>query len=162
MRRRIANSSTAVAAAPLSAAGEARMKALIMASGMLGLALITVPVEANAVVCARAVPPRVRSSSGRRRFAARSSMVAESAADVLADIEWGVALECFAGCVNDRQVTKATHSRQVLSAWHSPRRSVRSRGLRCTARGGLPFTRHRDAGRCRDPHNSRRHDAKAR
>ena len=116
------------------------MKALILASGMFGLALITVPVEANAVVCARAVPPRVRSSSGRRRFAARSSMVAESAADVLADIEWGVALECFAGCVNDRQVTKATHSRQVLSAWHSPRRSVRSRGLRCTARGGLPVS----------------------
>ena len=31
------------------------MKALILASGMFGLALITIPVEANAVVCARGV-----------------------------------------------------------------------------------------------------------
>lgn len=31
------------------------MKALILASGMIGLALITIPVEANAVVCARGV-----------------------------------------------------------------------------------------------------------
>ncbi len=31
------------------------MKALILASGMVGLALITIPVEANAVVCARGV-----------------------------------------------------------------------------------------------------------
>ncbi len=31
------------------------MKTLILASGMLGLALITIPVEANAVVCARGV-----------------------------------------------------------------------------------------------------------
>lgn len=31
------------------------MKALILASGMLGLTLITIPVEANAVVCARGV-----------------------------------------------------------------------------------------------------------
>lgn len=31
------------------------MKALILASGMLGLVLISIPVEANAVVCARGV-----------------------------------------------------------------------------------------------------------
>lgn len=31
------------------------MKALILASGIIGLALITIPVEANAVVCARGV-----------------------------------------------------------------------------------------------------------
>ncbi|SFD11614.1 hypothetical protein SAMN05428997_11817 [Bosea sp. CRIB-10] len=31
------------------------MKTLISAAGMLGLALITIPVEANAVVCARGV-----------------------------------------------------------------------------------------------------------
>lgn len=31
------------------------MKALILASGMVGLALMIIPVEANAVVCARGV-----------------------------------------------------------------------------------------------------------